>query len=179
MTGQPARSTARRNAARSQRADRSPSAIRGSQAGSSVADLLERGVHTSAKLATELKVNEDALYRLLRALASQGIFEEMHPRTFRNTGVSRYLRIDEPESIRPALLYWGTEFYYRSFGEILHSIETGEPARAKLFAKSDWECMQRHPELAAIFDDAMTKSFCDAGPGDCSRIRFWAWESII
>ena len=64
MTGQPARSTARRNAARSQRADRSPSAIRGSQAGSSVADLLERGVHTSAKLATELKVNEDALYRL-------------------------------------------------------------------------------------------------------------------
>jgi hypothetical protein len=103
----------------------------------------------------------------------------MHPRTFRNTGVSRYLRIDEPESIRPALLYWGTEFYYRSFGEILHSIETGEPARAKLFAKSDWECMQRHPELAAIFDDAMTKSFCDAGPGDCSRIRFWAWESII
>jgi hypothetical protein len=47
-----------------------------------VADLLERGVNTSAKLASELKLNEDALYRLLRALASQGIFEETHPRTF-------------------------------------------------------------------------------------------------
>src|ERR1700720_4562684 len=76
-----------------------------------VADLLERGVNTSAKLASELKVNEDALYRLLRALASQGIFEETGPRTFKNSGLSRYLLTDEPESIRPAILYWGTDFY--------------------------------------------------------------------
>jgi len=103
----------------------------------------------------------------------------MHPRTFRNTGVSRYLRIDEPESIRPALLYWGTEFYYRSFGEILHSIETGEPARAKLFAKSDWECMQRHPQLAAIFDDAMTNLSAMQVRAIAAAYDFGAWESII
>jgi methyltransferase family protein len=61
-----------------------------------VADLLERGVCTTAELAGELKVNEDALYRLLRALASQGVFEETAPRTFRNLGLSCSLRSDEP-----------------------------------------------------------------------------------
>ena len=64
-----------------------------------VADLLERSVDTLARLAAELKVNEDALYRLLRALASQGIFEETAPRTFKNSGISHCLRKDEPGSV--------------------------------------------------------------------------------
>jgi hypothetical protein len=144
-----------------------------------VADLLERGVNTSAKLASELKVNEDALYRLLRALASQGIFEETGPRTFKNSGLSRYLLTDEPESIRPALLYWGTDFYYRSFGEILHSIETGEPATTKLFGKSDWEHMRQHPELASIFDDAMTNISAMQAPAIAAAYDFGAWESLM
>src|SRR5216683_5678170 len=75
-----------------------------------VADSLERGVSTTAEIAAELKVNEDALYRLLRALASQGVFEESGPRTFRNSGISFHLRANVPGSIRPALLYFGTDF---------------------------------------------------------------------
>ncbi len=144
-----------------------------------VADLLERGVDTSAKLAAELKVNEDALYRLLRALASQGIFEETAPRTFKNSGISHCLRKDEPGSIRPALLYWGTDFYYQSFGEILHSIETGEPARARLFGNSEWEYMQQHPELASIFDDAMTNLSSMQAPAIAAAYDFGTWESLM
>jgi hypothetical protein len=44
-----------------------------------VADLLERGIHATSALAQELGLNEDALYRTLRALAAQGIFEEPLP----------------------------------------------------------------------------------------------------
>jgi hypothetical protein len=144
-----------------------------------VADLLEQGVNTSAKLASELKVDEDALYRLLRALTSQGIFEEARPRVFKNSGLSHYLRSDEPGSIRAALLYWGTDFYYQSFGGILHSIETGKPARAKLFGKSDWEYMQQHPELASIFDNAMTSLSAMQAPAIAAAYDFGAWESIM
>jgi hypothetical protein len=114
-----------------------------------IVDLLERGVDASATLAAELKVNEKALCRLLRALASQGIFEETAPRKFKNSGISHCLRKDEPGSIRPALLYWGTDFYYQSFGEILHSAETGEPARAKLFRKNEWEHMRPTPRAGS------------------------------
>src|SRR5256886_17044497 len=53
-----------------------------------VADLLNGGVCTTAELAGELKVNVEALYRMLRALASQGIFEETTPRPFGNSQLS-------------------------------------------------------------------------------------------
>jgi len=144
-----------------------------------VADLLERGVRTTAELAGELKVNEDALYRLLRALASQGVFEETSSRTFRNSGLSCSLRTDEPGSIRPAFLFWGTDFYYRSFGEILHSVQTGEPAGAKLFGMSEWEYMRQHPELASIFDGAMTNFSAMQAPAIAAAYDFGAWESIM
>src|SRR6516165_9497432 len=49
-----------------------------------VADLLKDGPRTTADIARELDVNEAALYRLLRALASREIFEEIGPRTFAN-----------------------------------------------------------------------------------------------
>src|SRR5260370_42506252 len=70
-----------------------------------VADLLERGGCTTAELAGGLKGNEDALYRLLRALASQGVFAEIAPRTFRNSGLSCSLRTDQAGSIPAAFLF--------------------------------------------------------------------------
>jgi len=50
-----------------------------------VADLLKDGAQTSSDLAGDLNVNESALYRVLRLLASQSVFEEQSPRTFANT----------------------------------------------------------------------------------------------
>src|SRR5438046_10119473 len=93
---------------------------------------------------------------MLRALASQGIFEETTPRTFGNSRLSRSLRTGEPGSVRALFLFFGTELYYRSLGEILYSIQTGEPARAKLLGMSEWEDLRQHPEWARTCDDAMT-----------------------
>jgi hypothetical protein len=50
-----------------------------------VADLLKDGPRTTVDLARELNVNEPALYRLLRALASGDVFEELRPREFANS----------------------------------------------------------------------------------------------
>ena len=144
-----------------------------------VADLLEQGLCTTTELARELKVNEDALYRTLRALASQGVFEESAPRTFRNSGLSHLLRTDVPGSVRPAFIYWGTEMHYRSFGELLSSIQTGKPATDKLFGMSEWEYMRQHPELASIFDEAMTNFSSMQAPGIAAAYDFGALESIM
>jgi O-methyltransferase domain/Dimerisation domain len=144
-----------------------------------VADLLETDGRTTVELARQLKVTEDALYRLLRALASQGVFEEIAPRTFKNSALSRFLRSDEPGSMRPLLLFWGNEFYYRSFGEILYSLETGLPARAKLSGMDTFEQLSRNPELARIFDDAMTNMSQLAAPAVAAAYDFGAWESLM
>jgi hypothetical protein len=144
-----------------------------------IADLLERGVHTTAGLADELKVNEEALYRTLRALASQGVFEETAPRTFQNSQLSKALRSGHPGSVRALFLFFGTDLYYRSLGGILYSIETGEPARAKLLGTSEWEYMRQHPEMAGIFDDAMTSNSDLTGAAIASAYDFGRWGSVM
>jgi SAM-dependent methyltransferase len=143
-----------------------------------VADSLRHGPRTAAQLAAELNVNEDALYRTMRALASQGVFKETRSREFMNSEVSALLRLGVPGSIRPAFAYFGTEFYYQPFGHLIHSIQTGEKA-SKLFRDNDWEHMQQHPELAAIFDDAMTNMSVMQAPAIAQAYDFGQWQSIM
>ncbi|MBC5824846.1 MAG: methyltransferase [Candidatus Eremiobacteraeota bacterium] len=144
-----------------------------------LADLLEQGPNTVAELGQELKVNEDALYRILRALASQGIFEETTHRTFQNSDLSRNLRTGFPGSVRPAFVFWGTELYNRSFEGMLYSIQTGEPAITKVLGMSEWDYMRQNPELAGIFDEAMTNFSTMQAPMIAAAYDFGAWESIM
>jgi hypothetical protein len=144
-----------------------------------VADLLETGPRSAADLAQELKVNQGALYRILRMLASQEIFEETESHTFRNTELSRFLRSDVPGSLRPVFIFWGSEFYYPCFGELLYSIETGKPAREKLAGMNGFEYLRQHPELARVFDEAMTSGSQLAGPAIAAAYDFGQWGSVM
>ena len=90
-----------------------------------VADLLKDGAQTSSNLAGHLNVNEMALYRILRLLASQTVFEETSPRTFANTALSHFLCTGVPGSVRSILIFRGSEFFFSPFAEILHSVRTG------------------------------------------------------
>jgi len=106
------------------------------------------------------------------------VFEETGFREFRNSEFSAFLRHDVPGSIRPAFLYFGTDFYHRPFGDLLSTIQSGEPA-AKLFRASDWEHMQANPELAELFDNAMTNMSTMQGPAVADAYDFGKWESIM
>jgi hypothetical protein len=144
-----------------------------------IADLLTDGPRTTPELAGQLEVNESALYRVLRALASKGIFEEISPRTFANNASSNYLRTGVPGSVRSMLIFWGTETYYSSFGEILYSIQTGKPARSKLLGMDGWEYLQKNPGVARIFDDAMTDLSALVGPVIAGAYDFGHWGCIM
>src|SRR6188508_1401920 len=65
-----------------------------------IPDRLAAGPRTTAELAREAEVQEDALYRVLRALASVGIFEEDAPRRFTLNLPGQMLRSDVPGSMR-------------------------------------------------------------------------------
>ena len=143
-----------------------------------VADLLKEGQRTTTELAGQLQVNESALHRVLRALASRGIFEETSPRNFANNASSSYLRTGVPGSVRSMVIFWGTEAYYRPFGEILYSIQTGQAARSKLLGMDGWEYLQQNPETARIFDDAVT-DLSTLGPTIANAYDFGNWGSIM
>lgn len=144
-----------------------------------VADLLADGPRSIAELADQLHVNESALHRILRALASQGVFEETGSLVFANSDLSDFLRTDVPGSIRSVLILRGSEFFYAPFGEILYSVQTGKSARAKLHGMEGFEYLKEHPDMARVFDDAMTSISRLVGPAVAAAYDFGVWGSVM
>jgi hypothetical protein len=144
-----------------------------------VADSLGTDWCSASDLARNLNVNEDALYRVLRLLASQDIFEENSDRGFRNTDVSNYLRSDAPNSLRALLIFWGSNYSYASLGEMLRTLQTGKSAPELLSDSDSFEQLRRDPEQARIFDDAMTTMSKLVAPAVASAYDFGAWDSLM
>src|SRR6266478_5810468 len=74
-----------------------------------IADRLAKGPKTTADLAVASGASEDALYRLLRALASVGVFAETRNRRFRLTPAAQLFRTDTPGSTAGYLEFAGDE----------------------------------------------------------------------
>jgi len=144
-----------------------------------IADLLRDGARCIAQLAAELQVNEDALYRTLRYLAGQAVFEETTHRVFANNELSEWLRSDVPGSVRAMLIYRGTQYYCSSLGGLLYSIRTGAPAQQKASGMEGFEYLRLHPELGRIFDEAMTGNSMLLAPIIADAYNFGRWESLM
>src|SRR5690242_19252163 len=70
-----------------------------------VADLLNDGGLGVSDLPALMNVHAPALLRLLRLLASQGVFGETAPGTFSHTNLSHFLRTGVPGSVRALLVF--------------------------------------------------------------------------
>ena len=108
-----------------------------------IADLLSEGGKTTAELAATTDADERSLYRILRALASVGVFTETQPRTFGNTPTSETLRSDAPNSTRHFVMFIGEEPHWRNIGHTMYSVKTGLPA---------WEHVHGEPIFPYIFN---------------------------
>jgi hypothetical protein len=144
-----------------------------------IADLVDGCPRTLSDLAAKLGVKDSMLWRVMRLLASQGVFEEVVPGVFGNSDLSCFLRTGISGSVRSIVIFRGSDFCFAPFGEILHSIETGEPAREKLYGKNAFDHMKEDPETARIFDDAMTNMSQLIAPAVAEGYDFGAWGSVI
>src|SRR5258708_501923 len=94
-----------------------------------LADLMAGGAAHVAELAERTGTNADALGRLLRHLACQGVFAELSPGRFTSNETADLLRTDHPLRMRMWLDLDG--FGGRMdlmFTELMHTVRTGEPA---------------------------------------------------
>ena len=119
-----------------------------------IADFLVQGPRTADELAQLAHAHGGALYRVLRALASVGIFSEDAERRFSLTPLAECMRSDTPDSLRSFAIMSGAEFY-QSWGCLLHSAQTGEPGFQKRYGAPFFQYMTEHPERHAIYDAAM------------------------
>ena len=120
-----------------------------------LADLLADGPKTAEELAASTQTHPRSLYRLLRALASLGIFSEGQGGRFSRTPLSEGLRRDVPGSSWAMAVMMGEE-HYRSWGDLLENVRTGQTAFDRLYGKPIFEYLAEHPEQAKVFDAAMT-----------------------
>jgi hypothetical protein len=121
-----------------------------------IADLLKNGPRTTADIARTANASEDGVYRLLRALASVGLFAETGNRRFRLTPLGRLLRRDSSQALGGYARFVGDQSTWRPWGDLRHSVRTGEPAFDHVFAMPIFEYFAKMPKSAAVFDAAMT-----------------------
>ena len=144
-----------------------------------VADKLASGPRSAAELATELRVNEDALFRVLRALAAVGVFEETTPRRFKLAAAGEMLRANVPGSMHDMALWITSPFHFRTYAELMHSVETGKPAAEKLVGMPVFEYFPSDPELSEIFNNAMTAFSNSVVPAALAAYDFSGIERLV
>ena len=121
-----------------------------------IPDLLKDGPKSSQELAAATDTHEPSLYRLLRVLASVGVFTEGTERRFELTPLSACLESDVPGSLRAFTLLMGEPWLWSSWMALLHSIKTGQAASEHVHGMGQFDYFAQHPQAAEVFDQAMT-----------------------
>lgn len=120
-----------------------------------VADHIPAGTPRSAKyLAQATGAHERSLYRLLRFLASHGMFQETKSGDFDHTPLSNALRGDVEGSFRAAAQLFHHEF--RAWDGLDHAVRTGKPGFDAVFGRPLFDHVAAHPELGPLLDAGMT-----------------------
>ena len=121
-----------------------------------IADYLKEQPKTVEELAASTDTHVPSLYRLLRALASVGIFAEDDNHRFGLTPLAATLQTDVPGSLRFFAISQLGQEHYLSWDNLLHSIKTGEIAFDHIAGMSLYDHYLKNSEAGKLFNCAMT-----------------------
>ena len=138
-----------------------------------VADALADGPRSVNEVAAEAGADADTLRRILRALASDGVFAEVEPGVFRNTDASELLRSETP-SREFAHLFGGP--WYRAIGDL--DPRSGEASFPRAFGTDFWTWLAEHPAERASFDRAMEEGKADRA-GRLAALEWRGDETVV
>jgi hypothetical protein len=120
-----------------------------------IADLLKDGPQSCVALASATGADAPALFRLMRALASVGVFSHVRRDCFALSRLAESLQTDVPGSLKAMVMTIG-EIHYQACGSLLHSVRTGSPAFNHVFGTSLFDYLQQDTDAADTFNRGMT-----------------------
>src|SRR5690348_3522074 len=144
-----------------------------------IPDLLASGPKTADELATATKTHAPSLFRLLRALASNGFVSATEDGRFAQTAVSEALVTDAPGSLRWFTISELGQEHYPAWGNLMHSIKTGEIAFDNFFGADVWKYFAQNPEDAEIFNNSMSGVTAATNEAILSAYDFSSFEKIV
>jgi SAM-dependent methyltransferase len=143
-----------------------------------IADLLVDGPRRVEDLAAATATDAPSLNRLLRLLASAGVFAETDLGTFALTPMGDFLRSSQAGSYRAtALLFAGPMM--AAWDELLYAVQTGKPTFERALGADPFRYMAAHPEEAAIFNDAMTSGSTHTARGVPAAYDFSSFTTVV
>lgn len=113
-----------------------------------VADALAAGPLDVAAIADVVGARSPELRRVLRGLVAAGVFIELEDGRFALNDAALALRADAPARTRDVVVNFGEEMY-RAFGELLHTVRTGETAFEAVYGQPLFDYYASHPEAEA------------------------------
>ena len=143
-------------------------------------DLLVAGPLHVDECASRTKTNPSALFRLLRALESIGIFTQTTPRVFGNTAASECLRKDVPGSQWPLVLQNLSKGNgpFEAWNELEYSVRTEMPSLDKIYGHDYWELLRRNPKAKMANNGAMRSASVAMTPAVTAAYK-WSEFPVI
>lgn len=119
-----------------------------------VADLLQSGPKSADEIALAVHAEKDSVNRILRLLASVGIFEEMQEGVYSNNEASQLLVKNNPFTLHDTIRFYG-QFVHPVFDDLLPSVQTGVTAFEIKNKEAVFPYLKSHPAQAHLFHAAM------------------------
>jgi hypothetical protein len=144
-----------------------------------VADLVGDTPVAAEEIAPGVGAHPVSLYRLLRALATVGVFRETHDRRFVATPMSDLLRTDDPRSLRALPAYLGRPYPWQNWGDLLHCVRTGQDANHHLHGTDGWTFRADKPEDTAAANAMFAVSSRGVVPAILAAYDFTRFGKIV
>ncbi len=144
-----------------------------------IADLLKDGPLTAQEIAAIRNVSSEPIYRVLRVLAAEGIFEESEDKRFHLTPLGEVLREDVPGSLRMWAMLYGADWHWAAMANSMYSVETGEPVFPHIFGTDTFDYFNTHEEHGRVFYGAMTQLTQELLPVLLESYDFSPFERIV
>ena len=144
-----------------------------------LADRLKDGPRSVEELATAAGVQPPALYRVLRALASVGVFAETKGRRFKLTLLAATLRTGVPGSMRAFAMMIVENYWFDAWNQLLHGIKAGEIPFVKAHGVPPFEYLEQHPEDLQVFGESMTSLSGTENPAIAAGYKFSGLRTLV
>ncbi len=122
-----------------------------------VADYLLSGPKPINEIASKINADQQALYRLLRALAGEGIFKETGEKVFSNTPLSLGLA-ETSGSMKNMIRHQLNQTNWEIIGQMGYSIKTGKCSSGEILGTDIFTHLERNPEKNELYNLAMSET---------------------
>jgi hypothetical protein len=143
-----------------------------------LADEVTSGPKTAAEIAAAKGLHAPSVHRMMRALASVGIFAEQEGGRFVHTPLSDALRSDVPYSMRGMARMVNLESGVRAWNALEHSMHTGNSAFEHVHGKHGFDYFDEHPRDREIFANAMSSFTAQIGMAVAATYDFSGLQTI-